>query len=338
MPSLRFVPPAVGRNAGFALLATVAFVGAAVLAGASGCGSSSASGGADAGKKKDSGVPVIGDDDDDDDSGQDAGLGDDDDGGDASLLGPSYGSIALAQTATSAGAYSYTLTVGFASTSSGTGCTTKTLTPACVLTSCPASTTAPPSSSAGVVTVRDGTTGTSGPTATATPSGSSYPAPTPVTGQLFEPGDLLSASAAGASGGIAAFSAQAIAPNDIQVTTPSFTGLSFPRSQPLTVAWGNGLDGTDTAGDSTKVQVVVATTSTSAVKTITCSFSAAELSGAVPLSGADGTDYVDQAGAGGVTGTISLTPTSTTEAVAGTRAVTFVVTATGAAGSFTTSD
>ncbi len=337
MPSLRFVPPAVERNAGFALLVT-AFVGVAVMAGASGCGSSSATGSGDAGKKKDSGIPVIGDDDDDDDDGGqgDGGLGDDDDGGDASLLGPSYGSIALAQTATSAGAYSYTLTVGFSSTSGATGCTTKTLTPACVQTSCPASTSAPPSLSAGVVTVH---LGTAGPTAPATPRGSSYPAPTAVTGQLFKPGDLLSASAAGASGGIAAFSAQAIAPDDIQVTTPSsFTGLSFPRSQPLTVDWGNGLSGSDTAGDSTKVQVVVATTSTSAVKTITCSFSAAELSGAVPLSGADGTDYVDHAGTGGVTGTISFTPTSTTEATAGTRAVTFVVTATGAAGAFTTTD
>ena len=332
--------------ASFGVLGLLLLVGVTAVTGASGCGnSSSASPGAkDGGLKKDSGVPIIGDDDDDDDDdgGQngDAGpLGDDDDdgGGDSGLLGPSYGAVQLAQTATSASAYSYTLTVGFSTTaSSGNSCTTRVLTPSCVLITCTGRAGGGGTPvSAGVVTVQDGDGGLG---ATATPTGSSYPAPAAMTGELFMPGDLLTATAAGAVGGIAGFSAQAIGPNEIQVTTPSsLASVSAPRSQPLTVGWGNGFDGSGTAGESTKVAVTVATSNAGTTKSVVCSFSAAEGSGAVPLSGSDGT-YVDQAGTGGVTGTISLTPTSTTEVVAGTRAVTFTVTAGAHGGTFVASD
>jgi hypothetical protein len=347
MSSLRF--PAA-RPAAPAVFAALGLLGAAALGGAGGCaGSGDSPGFGDAGTKKDASVPIIGDDDDDDDdNGGDGGLGlvgddsgplgddDDDGGGDAGLLGPSYGSIALAQTEATGGAYSYTLTVGFSLTA-GTGatCTTQTLTPACVLSTCTGTATAGAPVSAGAITVGDAD---GGATATATPSGNTYPAPTPTTGQLFQPGDLLTANGAGASGGIAAFSAQAIGPNEIAVTTPaSLTGASFPRSTPLTVAWGNGFDGTGDPGSSTKVQVVVATSNAGTTKTVTCSFAASEESATVPLSGSDGT-YIDQAGTGGVTGTLSLTPTSTTEVVAGTRAVTFTVTAGAHTGTFTSTD
>ena len=297
-------------------------------------------------------MPIIGDDDDDDDDdaggrdggnvnpGDDSGpLGDDDDGGgDAGLLGPSYGSVALAQTEASGGAYSYTLTVGFSLTAGGGGtCTTQTLTPACVLSTCTGTAGGGAPVSAGVIAV---TGADAGPSATATPTGSAYPAPTPTTGQLFQPGDLLTANGAGAAGGIAGFSAQAIGPNEILVSAPaSLAGASFPRSQPLAVSWGNGLDGTADPGASAsaKVLVTVATSNAGTTKTVACSFAASELSGAVPLSGADGT-YIDQAGVGGVTGTISLVPTSTTEVAAGMRAVTFTVTAGAHGGTFTNAD
>ncbi len=347
MSSLRF--PAA-RPGAPAVLALLGLLGAATLGGAGGCaGSGDSAGFSDAGTKQDASVPIIGDDDDDDDddNGDDSGVGrvgddsgplgdDDDGGGDAGLLGASYGSIALAQTEATGGAYSYTLTVGFSLTA-GTGatCTTQTLTPACALSTCTGTATTGSPVSAGVVSVGEADGGV---TATATPSGNMYPAPTPTTGQLFQPGDLLTATGAGASGGIAAFSAQAIGPNEIAVTAPaSLAGASFARSTPLTVAWGNGFDGTGDPGSSTKVQVVVATSNAGTTKTVTCSFAASEESATVPLSGSDGT-YIDQAGTGGVTGTISLTPTSTTEVVAGTRAVTFTVTAGAHTGTFTATD
>jgi hypothetical protein len=151
----------------------------------------------------------------------------------------------------------------------------KTTDGACAIEDCPASDAGLPlptsTASAGTLQITGGTMPVS-----LVPSGTSYP-PVQGTSRLWNGGESIHVTAAGAE--VPAFDIGLTAPSYVTVTAPAWpalgSNLTIDRTQPLTLSWSGGQDGT--------VEVQLRVSGARQVGVV-CMFPAASGSGSIPVT------------------------------------------------------
>lgn len=176
----------------------------------------------------------------------------------------------------------------------------------------------PTSESAGIVTLSGGKLASA---VKLTPGAQNAYAPANGTSAAFAAGDSVKVSAEGAT--VPAFEATAVAPGDITVTAPVFASFqtSFSKSKDLALSWTGGAAG--------NVNVALSTYGAKLVSVL-CTFPANAGAGTVPAAALTDLDPSGPLGA-----SISILPSVTSTVTAGDYKVTYTLSGTGAAGTFT---